>query len=350
MTGLFAQWQKRYAEYGIATFPVRVTDEGKKPVVKGYLKTGPNQSREYARKFPDVDAFGFACGKASGITILDIDTPDENVLADAFGRHGPSPLVVRSGSGNLQAWYRSRGERRMIRPWGPARPIDVLGAGFVVAPPSIGARRPYEIIQGGLQDLAHLPKLRGLELPADDQKLVANAPQEAVGAVSEGQRNNSLWRACMHEAARCVGFDDLLIYARTTNAVFLPPLPDSEVLAIAKSAWKKTEDGVNWFGGDVRMVALSQIAVDELAAANSDALALLMILHRWHWDKPQFILAKAMAGSMKWTIPRFKAARSHLEVCGYIQPIHRGGKGKNDPPIYRFNNDQGVRFRTPIDN
>lgn len=348
--GAFAQWQPRYAEYGIATFPVRITDEGKKPVVKGYLKTGPSLSLQYARKFPDVEAFGFACGKPSRITILDIDTPNESVLSDAFNRHGLSPFVVRSGSGNFQAWYRHGGEGRRIRPWGPDRPIDILGAGYVVAPPSLGTRRRYEIIQGGLQDIAHLPKLHGLQLPSDDPKPVASAQQKATGAILEGRRNTTLWRACMREARRFERFDDILNYARTTNAGFLPPLPDHEVLAVAKSAWKKTEDGTNWFGGHVRMVALSHAAVDELAAADPDALALLMILRRWHWDKPQFILAKAMAGCMHWSIPRFKAARSQLEVCGYIELIHRGGKGKNDPPIYRLKNDLGVRFRTPIDN
>jgi len=68
-----------------------------------------------------------------------VDTPDERVLADALGRHGPTPLVIRSGSGNWQAWYRNGGEPRRVRPWAD-KPIDILGDGFTVAPPSRGVQ------------------------------------------------------------------------------------------------------------------------------------------------------------------------------------------------------------------
>jgi hypothetical protein len=60
------------------------------------------------------------------------------VLADALGRHGPTPFVVRGGSGNFQAWYRYNGEPRRTRAW-PGLPIDLLGDGYVVAPPSMGS-------------------------------------------------------------------------------------------------------------------------------------------------------------------------------------------------------------------
>src|SRR5215211_4402772 len=153
--GIFAKWQPRYAEHGIPTFPVAIESSGKRPSIKGYLKVGSEVSRQLALRFTANDAFGLALGPVNGITVLDVDTSDERVLSDAFGRHGASPFVVRSGSGNYHAWYRHAGERRLIRPWGRELPIDLLGAGFVVAPPSIGARGRYEIIQGGLDDLHH---------------------------------------------------------------------------------------------------------------------------------------------------------------------------------------------------
>lgn len=153
--GLFAEWQPRYAERGIATFPVR----NKRPAVKGYLKAGMRASQEFASKFPGEGAFGLAC-RNSGITVLDVDTPDERVLADAMSEFGPTPFVVRSGSGNHQAWYRHNGERRRVRP--DHRPIDILGDGFVVAPPSIGAKGIYTILTGSLDDLAGLPAMRAV--------------------------------------------------------------------------------------------------------------------------------------------------------------------------------------------
>ena len=90
--------------------------------------------------------------------MLDVDTPDERVLADAMSRCGRSPFVVRSGSGNWQAWYRNSGEGRQIRP-DAAVPIDVLGAGYVVAPPSKAANGAYTIVEGTLDDLPTLPSM-----------------------------------------------------------------------------------------------------------------------------------------------------------------------------------------------
>jgi hypothetical protein len=138
--GTFAEWQPRYADHGIATFPVVIDGSGKRPAVKGYLKVGSNLSRELALRFAANDAFGFVLGCRHRITVLDIDTPDERVLSAALAKHGASPFVVRSGSGNGQAWYRHGGEGRHVRPWGREPPIDVLGGGYVVAPPSVGTR------------------------------------------------------------------------------------------------------------------------------------------------------------------------------------------------------------------
>jgi hypothetical protein len=82
------------------------------------------------------------CGKRNRLTVLDVDTQDERVLADAVDRHGKTPIVIRSGSGNFQAWYRHGGERRLIRPRHNV-PIDILDAGPVVAPPSKVAKGQY---------------------------------------------------------------------------------------------------------------------------------------------------------------------------------------------------------------
>lgn len=155
MTGIFAEWQPIYARAGIVTFPVRE----KRPAVKGYLLLGTRVSEQLALKFSNDNAFGFAC-RRNQITVVDVDTPHENVLADALAEHGSTPVIVRSGSGHWQAWYRHNGEGRHVRP-DPARPIDILGDGFVVAPPSMGAKGPYQFIRGGLDDVAILPPMSG---------------------------------------------------------------------------------------------------------------------------------------------------------------------------------------------
>ena len=96
---IVAEWQPRYAEVGIVTFPV----DGKAPSVTGYLELKPGGSQRLVDRFPDASAFGLAL-KPSNITVVDVDTPDERVLTDALARHGDTPFIVRSGGGHFQAW------------------------------------------------------------------------------------------------------------------------------------------------------------------------------------------------------------------------------------------------------
>jgi hypothetical protein len=127
-------------------------------MVSRYNKFGLVGSAKIARRFADAPAIGFMCGRCSGVTVLDVDTIDERVLADAIDRHGHTRIIARSGSGHFQAWYRHAGERRLIRPRRNV-PIDILGGGFVVAPPSRVAKGSYQFIQGSLDDLDSLPTL-----------------------------------------------------------------------------------------------------------------------------------------------------------------------------------------------
>lgn len=198
---VFGDAQPVYAEHGIATFPVT---ELKAPAVRGYLKMGLDTSRGLVIKFPDAPAIGFATKRRNGVTILDIDTPDEKVLADALNSHGHTPLIARTGSGKFHAYYRHNGERRRIRPW-RGLAIDLLGTGgFVVAPPSEVAKGSYSFIEGTLDDIDQLPALRNLDLPEPKQP-----------SAIEGERNNKLWEHCMRQAHHVDTFNELLDVART---------------------------------------------------------------------------------------------------------------------------------------
>ena len=268
-TGAFADWQPRYAEYGIATFPVR----DKKPAVRGYLHVGPALSRKFARRFADADAFGFALEPA-GVVVVDVDTPDERILAEALDRHGPSPLVVRSGGGNFQVWYRRRNERRLIRPE-KHHPIDILGEGYVVAPPSIGSLGRY----GSRSSKARWRIRRRLPFLLNPP---AGTTLEKV--VGPGSRNDTLWRRCMTEAPACDDFDAMLDVARTSNTGFEPQLPDPEIVKTAKSAWDYTDRAET--GSVAAPSSRPRITrSDGLLEKNPDALVLLIYLRRHHWGR-----------------------------------------------------------------
>lgn len=337
--GAFAEWQPRYAEHGVATFPVSAN---KVPAVKGYLKIGSKVSSQLAMRFPDNDAFGFAC-RRSRITILDVDTSDERVLADGLSRHGPTPFIVRSGSGNYQAWYRHNGETRRVRPE-PDKPIDILGDGFVVAPPSKGSKGHYQIIQGDLDDLDVLPTMKGLKSdPNKKQNTLSpfsSPPPWQPVRKDDRARNDTLWRDCMKMARACRNIEELMMRAMDNNRQYYQPLSADEVLKIVASAWSYEVEGKNWFGHGQRVVVGHSI-VDELAAADPRAYALLSLLMRHHWGR-EFHLTKAYAASLGWAINTLRAARDTLLERGLIECIHPGGRGPNDPPVYKFTKAGGA--------
>jgi hypothetical protein len=145
----FRDWQPIYAERGIALIPC---GPNKAPLVKNPQKFGREASAEIACKFSEATAFGYYCGRRNGITVLDVDTTEERFLADAMNRHGETPVVVRTGSAKFHALYRFNNEKRAIRAW-DGLPIDLLGSGLAIAPPSVVSKGQYQIIHGHLDDL-----------------------------------------------------------------------------------------------------------------------------------------------------------------------------------------------------
>jgi hypothetical protein len=327
MAGTFQHWQPLYGAHGVPTFPVRIAEGNKRPAVSGYAKIGAIASSRLASRFGDAAAFGFMVRKAN-VTILDVDTPDERVLADALNRHGPTPVVVRTATGKWHAYYRNGGEPRLIRPWGKQQPIDLLGDGFTVAAPSKGGSGWYGFAQGTLDDLEALPRIRGL----DDLEGRAS-PSERIG---KGNRNNALFRHCLREAHGCATSDELLERASAySELTFAPPLPRARIESTVASVWTMTQRGENWVGSG-GMASVSHSIIDHYAANDTDALALLLKLKRHHWRRPAFVVARSMAGSLNWDERRFLRARSRLEADGEIQCVHRGGRGPGDPPHFTW--------------
>jgi hypothetical protein len=340
--GAFAQWQPRYAAVGIPTFPLTASGERKRPLVRGYSHIGLPASGQLALKFLDADGLACMAGARNKLTVVDIDAhgaEGERLLADAQRDYGASRFIVRTGGGGFHAHYRHNGEGRRIRP-DPRKPVDLLGGGVVVLPPSRGASRCYEIIQGTIDDLAALTPIR---------RVVEPEPEHRTGA-DVGRRNNALFHVCMKNAHHCDNLESLLDVARTENAEMLPPMDDAEVVKVAASAWSYEEAGQNFVNR--RVVVVSHDEVDNLMSASPDAFMLLYVLRRHHWDRP-FVIANAMADTMPgggWRRHRF-AARSwngKARSCRSGRP-HGAGQlctaGRDPRPRIK-----GVRICTPIRN
>lgn len=352
MSAVFAEWQPRYADHNIATFPVT---PDKVPAVKGYLRVGLNASDQLAMKFPANDAFGLAC-RRNRITVLDVDTPDERVLADGLTRHGQTPFIVRSGSGNFQAWYRHGGEKRRVRP-DPERPIDILGDGFVVCPPSIGSKGQYQIIQGCMDDLDRLPRMKHPVVVEPESKQSSVDPSPSVShkirvpavpvpshsadwaAVQKerGQRNDTLFRRLLRAAHHIDTKEDLMQIAVHINNEFALPLGGDEVVKTTASAWRYKEQGRLFVTGGEATAVVFHSDVEHLW---NQPLALILLVqlrmaHSWR-NGGEFTLALAMADSLGVSAKTFRAARDVLVDRYFLEITHPGGKGKNDPPRVRL--------------
>jgi Bifunctional DNA primase/polymerase, N-terminal/Primase C terminal 1 (PriCT-1) len=314
--GIFTKWQPHYAEKQIPTFPV---GNDKKPQIRRWNQIGLSGSARLAQRFRDANAIGFQVGPRSQITVLDIDTDNEGILADALSEHGETPFLVRTGGG-YHAYYRYSGEHRRVRPYAN-KPIDVLGGGYVVAPPSLSGKGQYQIIAGSLDDLGNLSPLHAM---LDRVRTEAR--------IEEGRRNNTIFRLALEQARHCDTFETLLDVMRTRNMDCEPPLAEDVITSTARSAWRYEQEGRNLVGRG-RSVMTPHSVVDELIGENQDAFVLLSLLQRHHWGR-SFVLANAMADQLGWTRKRFADARKFLLERGYLRVVR--ASGFRFPPLFRL--------------
>jgi hypothetical protein len=342
---VFGEWQSKYAEYNIITFPVKADE--KRPGVSNFLKAGLRASTTWAgrTKFADY-AIGFCPGRRNGITVLDVDTTDEGVLKEALRCHGDTPIVIRTASGKAHAWYKYNGERRCIRPW-DGLPIDVLGDrngtsnGYVVAPPSRrGNGTEYRFLRGALSEIVNLPIMRDVDdlkhaepLVLPDDVAAVEEPIEGIRTtkIKEGNRDNALWRACMVMAKQVQTLDELLAFGRSYNGENMqPPLSDSIVAQKALQAWHYEQMGTNAFG------QRSVIIPERLSDLGPDALFLYGRLQRDHFWRDQFTMARAYGVSVGLGRRRLTNATKELIAAKAIRRLTRGGRHEGDAPMYAW--------------
>jgi primase-like protein/bifunctional DNA primase/polymerase-like protein len=310
---LFGRLQADYAAHGVATFPV---DANKRPMVSRYNRFGLVGSSEIANKFAHAPAIGFMGGSRNGVTVLDVDTTDERVLADALDRHGNTPIIVRSGSGHFH-----------VR---PDVPIDILGGGVVIGPPSRTAKGEYQFISGSLDDLGSLPTLNDAPRLQPASDLLAD-----WGGMRNGDgRNNALFRLLGRAARNCDDFEQLLDYAVTRNGEFGEPMEDAELVKVAQSVWKMQCEGRSRFGQFGAWFPIG--IVNQMIKDDQDAMILETFLQAHNGPWATFMCANGMAERFGWGRYRLAKARRRLIELGRIIPIRAAVTGT--PALYRWAN------------
>lgn len=324
---IFAQHAAAYAAAGLPAFPV--DPRQKRPAIRGWQKATPARARAWASspRLGDADGLGILMGAPSGITEIDVDGVGEAWLAAAVERFGETPITIRTASGKHKLWYRHSGEGRRIRPF-PDAPVDVLGSGFTIAPPSwredLGAA--YAFRTGGLDALDRLPRIKSLD-----------AGFRAEG-VRQGERNDNVWRWAMTQARHCDDVAALIDAAATWASAFPDPLGAAEIERCARSAWRYESTGRNFVGLKKPQVTERAREMDELID-QPEAYALFLLLERWHGHRKSFAIAPAAMSEARnppWHRSRIERARDVLIERGYLVELVEPSRGRKRAGLYRL--------------
>ena len=334
MAGTFATWQPEYAARGIATFPLR-SDDRKRPAVGRYNRMGLPASRQLLMKWGEAQGLACMAGSRNKLTVIDIDArgaEGERLLADVQREVGEARFVVRTGGGGFHAYYRHSGEGRKIR-LDPRRPIDLLGGGQVVLPPSTGAKSKYEIIHGTIDDLTGLTPIRAITLapaitPSAEQKESPFANMEANSG-----RNNALFDTLCKEARGLPPTLQAFIdRARELNQMFGEPMIDSRVVNTAKSVFGYVERGELRTGEHGAWFKKPQA---ESLAREPYLFALIGWLKAQNGPDAEFWIANGLAAAhLGWPIDQLREARNRALELKWIEMIAEPAKGRN--ALYRW--------------
>ena len=225
-----------YADLKWQSFPCLPRD--KKPLVK-WAEAATTEINMLNGWYESTGAnIAVACGKRSGIIVIDIDKNHDGYesMADLLIKYGalPQTPVVTTGSGGEHIYFKHPGIEIRNSAGKLGRGIDVRGdGGYVIAPPSIHPNgNAYEWVVDPSTPLADMPEWM-IELL---QERTETQPVNPDATYITGERNNALTQVA--GAMRRKGLSEDAIFAALqvhNREKCNPPLTDGEVLLISKS-------------------------------------------------------------------------------------------------------------------
>ena len=336
MTGTFATWQPEYEARGLATFPLR-SDDRKRPAVGNYNRMGLRASRQLVLKWGEAEGLACMAGSRNRLTVVDVDArgaEGERLLADIQSEIGPSRFIVRTGGGGFHAYYKHNGEGRRIR-FDPRRPIDLLGGGQIVLPPSMGSKGRYEIIEGKLDDLTGLSTIRRAMAPDVPRGVVTvTTPAEPFADMhANSGRNSALFNALCKEARHLPpNLGAFINRAHELNQSFGEPMIDSRVVNTAKSIFRYLETGQLRTGEHGAWFKKDQ--VDQLVR-DPPLFALVGWLKAANGPDAEFWVADGLAEKhLGWSAKQLRPVRRRALQSGWIEMIVPPAKDRNG--VYRW--------------
>lgn len=334
---IYAEHAEEYAAAGLPAFPVDA--RRKRPAIRGWQDACPEKTRLWLsiQKLGDADGLGVLMGKPSGIVEVDVDSVGDAWVALAVERFGETPVTIKTASAKAKLWYRHRGEGRHIRPIS-GLPIDVLGAGFTIAPPTWrqDLATGYVFREGGLEYVGVLPPIKSTAL---DGLLPTGS-----ATVVTGERNIALWRFCMAQARCCDDVEALIDVAETWSAALEAPLPPREVERCARSAWSYEVKGRNFLGLRKPQINEEDKIMDQLFD-HPEAYTLFQMFRRWHAGRSSFAIsprAMSEAGSPPWSRHKIERARDLLLERGFIEELASPDKFRRKSGRYKLVNNYPI--------
>lgn len=235
---------QKYALRGWPVFPV--VPQGKRPLTAHGLKDATTDARQIGQWWQEHPDANVGVAVPVGIMVLDVDGDAGRAsLAALEGAHGllPPTLTVRTGGGGEHRWFKLPGgqdARCSAGKLGAGLDVRAQG-GYVIAPPSVHASgRRYEWIAQG--EPAPVP---GWLLALSAESRPPSSPPAASAEVPKGQRHSHL--VSQAGTMRRKGLAPAAIEAALlaeNKARCAPPMPDSEVIAIARDVCGRYRPGV----------------------------------------------------------------------------------------------------------